>query len=162
MTARRLGAALILGTLGSALACAGQDAGRAPDLQTIDALRAEHTRGVNSGDPAMVLAGMTDDVVYLPPGQPPVLGKARVAAFIQPLYDQFDWEITMAPSQVTAQGDWAVEWGMLEGTATPLAGGQATTINGKYVFVYARQADGSWKITTDIFNDNAPPVATGE
>ena len=89
---------------------------------------------------------MTDDVAYLPPDQPAVLGKVALEAFIRPFYEQFDGQITMSPEEVLVRGDLAVEWGILKGTITPIAGGDTADTDGKYLYVYKRQPDGSWKV----------------
>ncbi len=31
---------------------------------------------------------------------------------------------------------------------------------GKYLTAWRKQADGEWKVTADIFNEDAPPAAT--
>lgn len=40
---------------------------------------------------------------------------------------------------------------------TPVAGGETVETDGKYMTIFKRQADGSWKIYRDIFNSNVPP-----
>jgi ketosteroid isomerase-like protein len=38
----------------------------------------------------------------------------------------------------------------------PQAGGPEAAINGKYLTVFKKQSDGSWKIYRDCFNSNTP------
>ncbi|MFQ5962049.1 MAG: YybH family protein, partial [Candidatus Methylomirabilales bacterium] len=59
---------------------------------------------------------------------------------------------------VGAKDDLAYEMGAYTLTIQP-EGGQAQTDTGKYVVVWTRQADGSWKLAVDIWNSNAPPPA---
>jgi ketosteroid isomerase-like protein len=53
--------------------------------------------------------------------------------------------------------------GLLRGTYTlsmvPKVGGETTEFDGKYLTVFERQADGSWKIARDIFNSNVPETS---
>jgi ketosteroid isomerase-like protein len=108
-----------------------------------------------------LLAEFTDDVVYLPPGQPPVLGKADLEAFVRPFYEQYDAEIEATAEEVVVVGAWAFEWGVLTGTIRPLAGGEAIQADLKYLYVYERQRDGSWKFAYDIYNSNVPSAVPG-
>ena len=133
-------------------ACAAAPA-VAEDLAAIDEVRKEHVRGVNGTDTDLVFHGMATDVVYLGPGMNPLLGATALRAFIEPLYRQIRPNIVMTPKDVQVVGDVAYEWGVITGhvetSDTP-----PSTINAKYVFVYRRQPDGSWRIVYDIYNDN--------
>ncbi len=42
------------------------------------------------------------------------------------------------------------------------ADGTPIRIDGKYLTVWRRQADGSWKATADMFNPNGPPTPIEE
>jgi ketosteroid isomerase-like protein len=39
----------------------------------------------------------------------------------------------------------------------PKAGGPESLFDGKFLTVFKRQPDGSWKIYRDCFNSNVPP-----
>lgn len=126
------------------------------DLQAINQLRAEHVAGVTAGDLQAVLAGMVEDVVYLPPDQPPVVGMSALEAAMRPYYEQFRNQLVMTPCEIVMAGDWAMEWGMVTAELTPLAAGASIRFDGKYVYIYRRQPNGSWKIQWDIYNANVP------
>lgn len=118
----------------------------------------EHVEAVNASDVEAILAGMTDDAIYLPPGAPHVQGKAALRKLLLPIYEQIDAEVAMRPAETVIAGDWAWEWGHLSGTTRLLAGGEPTRFEGKYIYVYQRQVDGSWKIARDIYNENTLPT----
>ena len=48
------------------------------DLAAIASVLQEHVDAVNAGEVDALLAGMTDDVVYMPPGLPLLRGKDRL------------------------------------------------------------------------------------
>jgi len=53
-------------------------------------------------------------------------------------------------------GDMAHEHGTYTATATPKAGGEPTTDNGKYLVIFERGADGTWRLVHDIDNSSEP------
>ena len=136
--------------------CSSQDDyGR--DLEAIAKLLGEHVDAVNTGNVIANLAGFTEDVVYLPPDQPPVRGKSALEQFIQPFYDSFEAEIKMIPEETVVSGDWAFQWGTISGTIKALSGSESSSAHLKYMYVYQRQPDGTWRIARDIYNNNIVP-----
>ena len=131
---------------------------QARDLEAITALREENVAAINASDVSTLLAEFTDDVVYLPADQPPVVGKAALEAWVRPIYEKYDFDIEGTVKEVEVAGDWAFEWGLLTGTFRPLAGGENMQVDMKYVYVYERQSDGSWRFAYDIVNNNVPSV----
>ena len=130
----------------------------ARDLEAITALREENLAAINASDVSTLLTTFIDDVVFLPDDQPPVVGKAALEAWVRPIYEQYDFEIEGTVKEVVVAGDWAFEWGLLTGTFRLLAGGEDMQVDMKYVYVYERQPDGSWRCAYDIVNKNAPSV----
>ncbi len=49
------------------------------------------------------------------------------------------------------------EWGTIGGHLR-FGDGPTISMDGKYLYVYQRLDDGSWRIARDIYNDNAPPA----
>ena len=60
--------------------------------------------------------------------------------------------------EIDGQGGLAYERGTTSMTLTPAGGGSAEW-RSKYLVIYRRQADGSWKISREIFTPDAPPQA---
>lgn len=54
-------------------------------------------------------------------------------------------------------GDWGFDRGTYHHTMTPKAGGAPISGNGKYLWLYQRQPDGSWKLSRVIWNSSDPP-----
>ena len=69
------------------------------------------------------------------------------------------WEATSA--NVSEDATLGYSLGTLEMTLDD-AEGNPTSIEGKYLTVWQKQADGQWKVTADIFNEDAPPPTTAE
>ncbi len=60
--------------------------------------------------------------------------------------------------EVANSGDLAYVSGTFEETATD-ASGRPVKDHGKYVEVFKKQADGTWKVVADIWNSDLPAVA---
>jgi uncharacterized protein (TIGR02246 family) len=110
-------------------------------------------------DAAGVAAGYTDDVTVLCPNQPLVAGKDAAqktwAAMLVP-----GTQITWAPSkvEVAASGDLAYDQGTYT-VSTPGPDGKPVSDKGKYLAVVKKQADGSWKVSEDMWNSDLPAAA---
>jgi ketosteroid isomerase-like protein len=153
-------------TVGLALACAGEDEGSArqaeADVAAVEAMVVELDKVTGEGDLGALLSFLTEDFVSLPPGESPIAGKEALRAHHGPLFDAFELDVVRQPVETTALGEVVVQWGNGRGSFRPKAGGDAIPLDQKYLFVFRKQSDGSFKIWRAIFNDNAPAEASVE
>jgi ketosteroid isomerase-like protein len=89
-----------------------------------------------------------DDGVSLSNGAAPVIGKVAIAksAHWSPREYQLTWtptEATMGPS-----GDMGYTWGHYEGRSKD-ANGNPVVTSGRYMTIWRKQPDGSWKVVLD-------------
>jgi len=103
----------------------------------------------------LVDAFYAEDAQVLAPNQPAIVGKAQIRPFIQGMIDGGLTEITLDTTHISGSGDVAYGVGKYRMTLHP-AGADRIEDKGKYVVVYRRQVDGSWKAVADIFNTNLP------
>ena len=68
------------------------------------------------------------------------------------------WQATSA--EVAASGDIGYTIGSFE--LITEQDGTAMLTEGKYVTIWSKQADGSWKVQVDCFNANGPSTAVGD
>jgi uncharacterized protein (TIGR02246 family) len=90
---------------------------------------------------------MTDDVVFLTPGHPPMRGKAAFAASLASL-KSFDIQGRSEIEEIEIVGDWAWMWTRLTVTMTPKNGGPPVERAGNTLSILNRRA-GAWKIARD-------------
>ena len=114
----------------------------------------EYSASLNSGDLDRWLALWAEDGVQMPPGEPAVVGKERIRTRNGAFLDRFTFDMSITNEEVQTAGNWAYARGVYKARLTPKAGGGRVPIDGKYMTILARQADGSWKIHRDIFNSN--------
>ena len=104
------------------------------------------------------LSFIADDAIFMPYGAPLATGDAirsnHEGLLSMPGFG-LNWQATTA--KVAAAGDIGYTIGTFALTAEQ--DGAPMITEGKYVTIWHKQADGSWKVMVDSFNANGPPVA---
>ncbi len=106
----------------------------------------------NRGDAAAVAALYTEDATLLPPGADILTGRRAAQARWQAAYDTGARNLSLDPVSVETWGDAAREIGRFT-LDVPGQGGETARVEGKYVVVWKRTAEG-WRLDTDIWNLN--------
>ncbi len=124
--------------------------------QAIDALNAKFVEALKAGDIATATAHYAADAVVMMSNEPAWQGADAIANGFKGFLSQMTLtEFTMLPNQVMVSGDFAVETGGGEWTFQPKTGAPIKD-KVKYVTVWQKQPDGSWKIIRDINNSDLP------
>ena len=101
----------------------------------------------------------TDDPIpiMMPPNGPKAVGKEAILEAFRPMYDRPDLAVTWRPGkvEVARSGDIGYVLGTYEMTMNDPEGNPRTD-KGKYIELWKKQADGSWKVAADIFNSDLP------
>lgn len=161
-------AALMLGTLAAAAACAppaeqeGQATAEMADVQQeaaemFVATAAAWDAALMGHDVEGVLALFAADPAMMPPGAPTAAGVDAVTEVLQGMYGMGAIQVRNDVDGVRASGNLAVGWGPYTLTLTP-PDGEATTQTGKWMAIAEKQADGTWKAVRNIWNHDAPPA----
>ena len=128
------------------------------DEQAIRQLSEDWLAAVRAKDIPRLSGLVTDDVVFLPPGFPPIRGKQAVETLYRSFFPQFSSvEQSVSIEEVQLAGDWAFAWGTERFTLVPQAGGAPIEIEGKGMSILRRQPDGSWKFARGINNTLPKP-----
>ena len=124
------------------------------DLTTVDGLKSELVRAFAQGDAAMAAALYEPGARLLPPGAPLITGEAAVREFFEKRLAAGAVGGELERVRLDEFGDVAVEEGRYGRRS-----GDRLLDSGKYLAVFHRQPDGSWRWKTDIWNsDTAAPV----
>ena len=99
-----------------------------------------------------------DDAIMLPPNRPMAIGKAAIreaseAMGLGSASVSVKWQPTKI--EVARSGDIGYAIGTFEGSAVDAAG-NPVPVKGKYVEIWKKQADGSWKVAADMFSPDSP------
>jgi uncharacterized protein (TIGR02246 family) len=116
------------------------------DEQAIRQLVATWVDATKAGDDQKVLSLMSDDLVFLTPGQPP-FGKSDFAAGLSGLKD-FNLDMSYEIQEIDVFGERAYCWNKISVAMTPRSGGNPVTRAGHALSILKKQ-DGSWVIARD-------------
>jgi len=127
------------------------------DEALIHELWREYTSALKDGDMKRWLALWMPEGKQMPPGVPQRVGTEQIREGFMPLITLFDVQMDISPEEVRILGDQAYSHGKYEYTLAPREGGETINNEGKFLTIFVRQVDGSWKISIDCFNDDSPP-----
>ena len=101
------------------------------------------------GDLATVMNLMTEDVVFLTPGNPP-MSRDEFESRSKAMKGKVSIEGKPEIKEITLLGDTAICWNYLEIAITPLDGSSSPVRrSGNVLSVFRRGADGQWRIWRD-------------
>ena len=110
---------------------------------------------VSNGAAAAFAAYMADDALSLPAGAEPVTGKQAIVESLAPLSGgTLSW--TPRQQVISRSGELGYTWGTYQYRSTE-TNGQPRVSHGKYVTIWRKQTDGSWKAVVDIGNQSPSP-----
>ena len=107
------------------------------------------------------VAHYTDDASVLLPNVPIATGKDAIRAAMKPLMSDPNFAVTFSANRVgvAKSGELGYTQGAYSMTVTDPKTKAPSTEKGKYLTVYSKQTDGSWKAVEDTFMSDAPPPA---
>jgi ketosteroid isomerase-like protein len=122
-------------------------------------LEARFAKDVRERGGAAFADWFAEDGVALNNGQTPMIG--RVAIMKGANWDPKVYQLTWTPTdaQMGPSGDMGYTWGHFEGHSKDAAGNPVTT-SGRYMTIWRKQADGSWKVVLDAGANE--PAAAGD
>ena len=155
---RRKASIIGIASLGLLLASCASEAGPTfteADRAAIEAVTEEAMAINATGDhQAYVNHYYTADVVIMPPNGEVIRGREAAVAFNEefPPYEDLQFNHV----QVDGDGDLAYVYGTYTMVMATAEGEDPVEDRGKYIEIWRRQADGSWRIALDIFNSDLP------
>ncbi len=114
---------------------------------------------VKRGDVDAYVRLFTEDVIYMWPNTPSIIGRKALRAWFKKRFSEYSAELSKAIEEIIILGDWAFERGNEVAEITTRSTGDVNATQGKYINLYQRQNDGSWKIARRIHNlDHPHPI----
>ena len=113
-----------------------------------------YAKAFNAGDAAKVAAIYRKDAIFMMPETPAYKGTKGVEALNQGMIDAGWRNIKFKSIKSGSDGDLAFNVGNV--SMDQPSGSGTTRVKGKYLDVYQRQRDGSWKIIANMYNSDKP------
>jgi uncharacterized protein (TIGR02246 family) len=104
---------------------------------------------VNAGDLVRLLTLMSDDVVFLNPGRPPI-GRDEFPAVFSAAHQHARIQCISELDQVEVVGEVAYTLCRDSLTVAPRAGGEGAGLAGHRITIYRKQPDGRWLLARDV------------
>ena len=153
-----LGASVLLG------ACAGHRlASGSASPRIADAVRGQIEQAAvrfadafNRGDMPALVAMYDVDAIVLAPNAPPMRGAQNIESLWNGARQQGFKTLNLVVNSVEVIGGHAIELGSYTLVIQP-PGQSEMTDRGKYMVVWRREPDGTWKLYRDMFNTSMPP-----
>ena len=142
-----------------ASACARQDrSGREELERSLRTADSALTAAIAARDTGRTASFYEDDAELLPVAEPAVTGREAIRRKWAEFFGipGFSNQSRLTQLDVSTDGTLAYTRGTYE-TAMTGTDGQPTVERGKWVTVWRRQSDGSWRIVQDISNTDTPP-----
>jgi uncharacterized protein (TIGR02246 family) len=127
----------------------------AAEETTLRKLDDEWSTAVGAKDVEKTISYYADDALLMPPNIPTLSGKQKIRELWKSLLESpgfaGGWKATKV--EVAASGDLAYVSGDYELTETDDSG-KPMTDKGKYLEIWKKQLDGSWKCVADMFSSD--------
>ncbi len=128
----------------------------AADIAAVEAVVTAELSAIVAGDIAANVAMLTDDAVIMPPNEPTVATAEAEGWFTEFMEAYAISGGEYVSHDISIHGDVAIDYYVGELTMTAAGSDETFTEPMKGIHILERQADGSWKISYDIWNSNAP------
>lgn len=128
-----------------------------PGVILLMELEGRFEKAVEAGGGKAFASWFADDAVTLSNGKPAVLGHAAIAAQAQ--WDPKTYQLTWTPegAQMGPSNDMGFTWGHYDGRSKD-KNGQPVVVSGRYLTVWKKLPNGTWKVALDASADAPPPL----
>ena len=128
-----------------------------PDVKSIRELEDKAREAAKAKDLDRYVSFYADDAILLWPGAPMVTGRAAIRKFMRLFFSMPDFSLSFKTARVelSLAGDFAYTCGTNKVTLVD-PNGKRMKDSGKYLTVYRKQSDGTWKVVADMGNSDLP------
>jgi ketosteroid isomerase-like protein len=131
---------------------------RDADVKAVKDIEVAWSRDIASKDVEKWASYYAADVAVLMPNAPIMNGKDNVKAALKPMLADPNFALTFQNTRAEASkgGDFIYTVGTNSMTVSDPKDQKPVTDTGKYLTIYRKQADGSWKAVADMINSDMP------
>ena len=135
---------------------------RNADVKAVKDVETAWVKDAATKDPDKFASYYADDASLLLPNAPVITGKEKIKAAAASMFADPNFALSFQSTRVEASkgGDLVYSVGTYSMTMSDPKDKKPTTDRGKYLTVFRKQSDGSWKAIADMINsDLAVPAA---
>jgi uncharacterized protein (TIGR02246 family) len=131
---------------------------RDADIKAVKGVEAAWVEDIATKDVDKFASYYSDDASVLMPNAPVINGKDNIKAALKPMLADPNFALTFQCTRAEASkgGDFVYTVGTYSMTTSSPKGKTPVTDKGKYLTVYKKQADRSWKAVADMSNSDLP------
>ena len=133
----------------------------AADRAAIDEMAARYLTTARAGDWEAWTDLWTADAVYMNPDAPPLVGKAEIRGSVD-VFPNPPSEMRVTLRDADGGGKWAWARGSFVFAMAATEGMPEMRMEGSFLWVLEKQADGSWLIDSECYNSDVPPPEVQE
>jgi uncharacterized protein (TIGR02246 family) len=127
------------------------------DNAAINKVRLDFNTAFNEGNAEAMGRLIDKDGVWMPPGEPVIIGKDKVVARYTDYFTKVRSKFELKSGEIRLCKGLAFMSGSFVRADAPKTGGAVKEVIGHYLFVLKKQSDGTWKIISDIWNEPVKP-----
>ncbi len=127
------------------------------DIAALNAARAAFMAAYEAGDAEAIGKLYTAEAISEPDNQPTLKGRDAIVASLKSMFEQVAVKPVLTPDETRTLGSVGLDRGTYTVTVTPKAGAPPTSSQGRYLVVFVKEADGSWKVSRDMDNSAGAP-----
>lgn len=120
-----------------------------PDEEAIRDLLTKWLRATSAGDLQLLASLMSEDVVFLAPGQPPLRGREAFAHAFRSALQHVRIDASSEIQEIRVAGDMAYCWNHFSVTTTSLNGDAPKYRKGYTLTILRKTRAGTWVVTRD-------------
>ncbi len=131
------------------------------DVAAITKVREAWLAAINADNLPGMQTLLSADCIVFPPNEAPLVGSDANNSWHQARVSQFRTDLTISSDELVGSGSWAFERQSFRIKLTPKTGGNPVQDSGHGMWVWHREAGGSWKVVRAIWNSEHPiPAVT--
>jgi len=134
---------------------------RDADIKAVKAVEAAWVNDIATKDPEKFAGYYSNDASLLLPNVPIISGRVDIEAALRPMLADPNFALTFQSTQAEASkgGDFVYTVGTYSMTVSNPKDKKPVTDKGKYLTVFKKQANGSWKAVADMMNSDMPAAS---
>src|SRR5262245_28726411 len=131
------------------------------ETDPIAEIHQKHVEAMKTGDISALLSDLEENVVYMPPADMTLIGKKKIEEWWQEYFEYFSVrDFETLERVVDIVGDCAVERVLFSLQLIPTKGGVPIYDDGRFLTVWRRQEENTWKIWERSWN-SLKPIGAG-